>query len=277
LFKFYKMNKLNFLFLLILISQFSIAQSPWTKDKGKAYLQLGATSLIYNKIKFEGKQVDLNSNITDITTQFYSEYGITNNLETQVIIPFKIINVNPNLGDNQSLSGIGNVTLGLKYKFYDKNLKISGGLFYSANSIAKDENKQLSTGFNSSTILPYVSIGSSSGKWYYFGNLGYGYMNNNYSDFLKISAEIGNEIIEKGHLILVLDNRIIVSKESAFINKASQWGSYYDRQSYSAVGFKFNYEFKKDKFGFNFAAIGAFALDNAPAAPTLNFGAYIKL
>ena len=270
------MKNLKFLILLILLSQLTIAQSPWTRDKGKAYVQLGATSLIYNKIELEGKQLDLNSNITDLTTQIYSEYGLTNNLEAQLIVPFKIININPKLGSNQSLSGIGNVTLGLKYKFYDKNWKISGGLQYSAFSIVKNSSNTLSTGFNAATILPYFSAGSSSGKWYYFGNFGYGYMTNNYSDYLKFGAEIGNEIIKNGHLILVLDNRIIVKKEDAFINDTSQWGSYFDRQSYSAVGFKFNYEFKKDKFGANFAAIGAYALDNAPAAPTFNLGIYAK-
>lgn len=275
------MNKsIKYFLLFAFITQISLAQSPWTKEKGKGYVQIGATSLQYNKQQLDGKQVDLPVDISDITTQIYSEYGITNKLEIHLIVPFKFVKTTSkivNIIPENSLSGLGNVTLGLKYKLYDSDWKISGGLQYSANSILKDASKGLSTGFNAATILPYLSVGSSSGKWYYFGNLGYGYMNNNYSDFFKFGAEIGYNVIEKGHVMLVLDNRIIVSKEEAFFKDTFQWNSYLDRQSYAAVGLKFNYEFKKDKFGANFAAIGAFDLDYAPVAPTLNFGVYAKL
>ena len=34
--------------LASLISSVSFAQSPWTKDKGKAYVQVGVTGLFYN-------------------------------------------------------------------------------------------------------------------------------------------------------------------------------------------------------------------------------------
>lgn len=267
--------------LFLIISQSMFAQGPWTREKNSAYVQIGATSLQYNKQRLNGKQVDLPVDISDVTTQIYTEYGITSDLQAELIVPFKIVNVNSNLtgiSSKNSISGLGNVTLGLKYKLLDKNWKISAGLQYSANSIKKDASKGLTTGFNAATILPYISAGASSGKWYYFGNFGYGYMDNQYSDFAKFGAEIGYNIIQKGHIMLVLDNRIIISKEDAFTNDtANQWTSYLDRQSYSAVGLKFNYEFKKDKFGANIAAISAFALDNAPVAPTLNFGIYAKL
>ncbi len=266
------------LFLILSISQTTFAQSPWTKEKGRAYVQIGLTSLSYSKAQVNGKLKELGADYSDITTQLYSEYGITKDLEAQLIIPFKSVSYKSDfINQSEKLNGLGNLTIGLKYKLFDSNWKISGGLQYSLNSISKNDTKTLSTGFNASTILPYISVGSSSGKWYYFGNLGYGYMNNEYSDFLKLGAEVGYNIIENGHIMLVVDNRIIVAKEDAYIKDPNQWPSYFDRQSYSAVGLKLNYEFTKDKFGANFAALGAFALDNAPAAPTLNFGIYAKL
>lgn len=262
---------------LFFVTQISNAQSPWIREKGKAYVQLGFTGLFYNKLELDGKTTDLNSDYTDITTQIYSEYGISNKLEAQVILPFKFISYQSIVGNNsENLSGIGNITFGLKYKIYDNNWKISTGIQYAANSIAKNPSKGLSTGFNSNTILPYITTGSSSGKWYYFGTIGYGYMDNNYSDYIKIGAEVGYKASEKGHIIAFIDSRNIISKESAYTNDNNQWASYLDRQSYSALGLKYNYEFKKDKFGANFAAIGAFALDNAPAAPTMNLGIYTK-
>ncbi len=266
------------LFLILLVCNVTFAQGPWTKEKGKAYVQIGFTSLSYNKAQVNGKLTELGADYSDITAQLYSEYGITKDLEAQLIVPFKSVSYKSDfINQSEKLSGLGNVTLGLKYKLFDSSWKISGGLQYSVNSISKNDNKTLSTGFNASTILPYVSVGSSSGKWYYFANLGYGYMNNEYSDFLKLGAEVGYNVIENGHIMLVLDNKLTASKEDAYIKDANQWPSYSDRQSYSAVGLKLNYEFKKDRFGVNFAALGAFALDNAPAAATLNLGVYAKL
>lgn len=101
-------------------------------------------------------------------------------------------------------------------------------------------------------------------------------MNNDYSDYLKATFEVGYEVIQNGHLIFVVDTRNTVAKEAAFTNDTAQWPSCLDRQTYNALGLKANYEFKKDKFGANFAAIGATGIDNAPLAPTFNFGIYTK-
>jgi hypothetical protein len=264
--------------LMTITAQTINAQSPWTREKGKSYVQLGFTGLFYNQYQFDGKKINDNHKYSDVTVQAYAEYGITNNLEATLILPYKIVGRKSETSTHEeSLSNIGNITAGLKYKFFDKEWKISGGLTFNANSINKDENKGLSTGFNANTIIPYVSVGSSKGKWYYFGNLGYGYMDNDYSDFFKATFEVGYEVIKSGHLILVLDSRNVVNKEKAFENDiATQWPSYRDRQTYNAIGVKGNYEFTKDKYGANFAVFGANGIDNAPLAPTLNFGVYAK-
>jgi hypothetical protein len=41
-----------------------------------------------------------------------------------------------------------------------------------------------------------------------FGNIGYSYRTNNYSDYLKFATEVGYNITPKGHLILALDTKI---------------------------------------------------------------------
>lgn len=262
---------------LVYISQSAYGQSPWTREKGKAYVQLGMTSLSYNSFQFDGKKLENQGDYSDITVQAYAEYGLTNKLEAQLILPYKSASYD-NGTVSQSISGLGNVTLGLKYKLSDKDWKISTGVFYSANSIKKDQDLVVkTTGINAATILPYVTIGSSHNKWYYFGNIGYGYMDNDYSDFLKATIEVGYNIIPKGHLILELDTRNPISKENAFITDKFQWASHLDRQAYNSLALKANYEFIEGEFGANFSTIGAFGIDNAPLAPTFNIGIYTKL
>ena len=262
--------------ILLLVTTVAFGQSPWTREKGKSYVQLGVTGLFYNSYQFDGNKIDLGSDFSDITTQIYAEYGITNKLEANLVLPYKKINVSSTGNPSADISGFGNITLGLKYKVYDSNWKISSGIAYCARTIKIDQNQNLSTGFNATTILPYLSIGSSKNKWYYFANVGYGYMNNNYSDFIKASFEVGYEVIKDGHLIFVFDSRNVINKEAAFLIDDAQWPSYLDRQTFNAIGLKANYEFKKDKFGANFAAIGAAGIDNAPLAPTFNIGVYTK-
>ena len=263
--------------LVLLATTISFAQSPWTREKGKSYVQVGFTSLNYTGYQLNGNRIDNFGKISDITVQAYAEYGISSKLEAQLILPYKVISFDNSLANtSENISGLGNISLGLKYKLYDKTWKISTGIMYNANSIKIDTDKGLSTGFNAATVLPYVSVGSSKNKWYYFGNIGYGYMNNNYSDFLKATVEGGYEVIKNGHLIFVVDTRNVLSKENAFSTDTAQWPSYLDRQTYNAIGLKVNYEFIKEKFGANFAAIGATGIDNAPLAPTLNLGIYTK-
>jgi hypothetical protein len=264
------------LFIFLFATASTFAQSPWTREQGKSYLQLGYTSLNYDAYQRSGTRIENEGKFSDNTVQVYSEYGITDKFEAQLIIPYKYVSVE-DAGGSEYISGLGNITLGLKYKLYDKNWKVAGGIQYQAASAIYDNENGISTGFNAATILPYVSVGSSYKKFYYFANVGYGYMDNNYSDFLKATFEIGYNIIKNGHIMLVYDTRNIVSKESAFLNDAAQSPSYQDRQTFNALGFKANYEFVVNKFGVNIASFGASGIDNAPLAPTLNLGAYLKL
>lgn len=257
------------------------AQSPWTKGKNKAFIQTGFSGIFYNQVRYEGEQFDTGFNYADITLQAYSEFGITDDLEATLILPYKMLSRESKLdGSSSSLSGIGNLTVGLKYKFYDKQWKISAGLLFAANTIQSDADLGFRTGFDASTAIPYITAGSSKGKWYYFGNLGYGYMTNNYSDFLKAGLEAGYNFWTNAHVITVLDVRKTITNESFFENDNISYissSNYLDRQEYYAFGIKLNYEFVKDTYGLNISGFGAFDYDNSPAAASLNLGLYYKL
>ncbi len=269
----------KFSVVAILLIQTTYAQGPWTKGKGNVYLQVGFTSLTYSDIADnKGKSQKLGGDVTDLQFQAYSEYGITAKLTASLIVPFRSLSVtNDVLNTTASQSGLGNVSLGLKYKLSDKDWKINSGVQYTANSISKNKTTFLTTGFNAATILPYISIGSSKNKWYYYGNIGYGYMDNDYSDFFRFNGEVGYNVIPKGHIIFAIETKNNLSKEDAFIKDPYSNLSTSDRQNYNAFGIKLNYEFTKDKFGANFAAFGAADIKNAPLAPTLNLGLYAKL
>jgi hypothetical protein len=273
-------KKTTIFFLCISITLTSFSQGPWTKGKNNGYIQLGFSSIQYDKVQYNATETVTGNNNSDITLQLYTEFGLTSKLEAQLILPYKMLgSTNKITNVTKTLSGKGNATIGLKYLLYDKKWKISSGLLFSTSSNTKDDSNGLRTGFEASTFLPYFTFGSSSNKWYYYGNIGYGLMTNNYSDFIKIAGEVGYNIIPKGHLMFMFDTKNVVNKESFYTADKISYrntSNYLDRQAYFAVGIKANYEFIKNRFGANIAGIGALQLNNTPIAPSINVGVYAK-
>lgn len=276
------MKKCNcFLALLTLLSLNTVAaQSPWVNGKNKAFVQLGLSGIFYNQVKYDGNTIDTGADFSDITTQLYASYGVCNKIDIIAVLPYKAISYKVNAtGNTTNLTGLSNVTVGFKYLLSDKKWKLSSGIFFSGNTTNYDDAKGLRTGFQSNTILPYLTYGSSNDKWYYFANIGYGYMSSNYSDFLKLGAEVGYKFLNNTHLIVNLDVRQPIADEDFYTFDSPNYAvtsSYLDRQQYLAAGLKINHEFVKDKYGANIAAIGAFNLNNTPVAPSVNLGFYTK-
>jgi hypothetical protein len=271
-------NKTIFVLFALSMTSVFFGQSPWLQGKNKAFVQLGFSGIFYNEVKLENETVSGIADFRDITLQVYSEYGITDKIDVLAILPYKSVGYDGILlPQNENLSEIGNITLGLKYKVCDGNWKLSAGLNYTGNSTTANSDLGLRTGFQSNTYLPYLSVGSTSGNWYYFGNLGYGFMSNNYSDFLKVGGEVGYKFLKNTHVIAVTDLRNTF--DSGKLKNNADYlasGFYLDGQNYLAAGLKLNHEFIANKIGANISAIGAFALENAPNAPSLNIGVYTK-
>ena len=274
--------KLIILTISILFSATLSGQSPWTQGKNKAFVQAGFSGIFYDKVRTDAKDVTLNTNISDVTAQLYSEFGLTTDLDISIVLPYKTIKSKLKDGTSTTaLSGFGNVSVGLKYKFFDKQWKISSGLYFSSQANTKNELLGLRTGFGASTFMPYLSAGTSKNNWYYFANVGYGLMTNNYTDFVKMGGEVGYKFAKNTHIIFNLDYKKALKTEDFFDsaeNEIYQTTTLYtDKQEFGGIGLKLNHEFVADKFGINLGAIGAFYLNNLPAAPSINTGIYYKL
>ena len=275
-------NKTIFIGIFIISCASVFGQSPWTQGKNKAFIQTGISGIFYDKIRLDANEVSLNTDISDVTTQLYSEYGITNDLDISIILPYKTITSKFKDGSNAAtLSGFGNLLVGLKYKICDKSWKISSGLYYSAQSNNTNELFSLRTGYGAATFMPYLSAGTSKNNWYYYANFGYGLMTNSYTDFLKIGGELGYKFAKNTHIIFNLDFKKALKTEdySNSIDNSiyKQTTLYTDKQEFYGLGIKLNHEFVADKFGVNLGAIGAFYLNNLPAAPSINTGIYYKM
>jgi hypothetical protein len=266
-----------FSIILTFISISAIAGGPWVPGAKKGYVQIGWSGINYNKVMLDGVNTDVGQTISDYTFQLYGEQGLGERGLLKVVLPYKMIASN----NAQSLSGLGNVIVGGKYLLVDKAFKASFGVDLQTGANKKDDKIGFRTGYEALTILPYVSFGQGFNKAYVSADLGYGLMSNNYSNFLKVNAEIGYRVLPKLYTVLTLDVRNPMKNGSFGSNSTAEAkyiknGLYVNDQMFAGIGLKLNYEVKQDKFGINLSGLGALSMNNVSAAPALNAGFYLK-
>jgi hypothetical protein len=279
--------KLKFLTILILLPFFGSAGGPWLSKKKSGFLQFQSTfpGGAYSKLFLEnGDNLNLNRDILDYNFQIYLEYGITDKLNIITTLPYKYISsrnngndlTNNNLLSNGNLSGLGNYKLALKYKLSNKKLKAALSIQSSFNTVSKDLEKGLITGYASNSIGLYTHIGKSfSSKLYSFAEGGINVSGNSFSNFYEIHYELGYQLKPSFWTVLTFDVRESLKDGSFKDNNLRQTGFYTNNQEYFAYGLKIAYELK-NKIGFTAATFGAFSGNYVAKISTFSIGLYKK-
>lgn len=273
-----------FSFFFIFTTTSVKAQGPWIREKKHGYFQLGFSSLLYQQVRYNNQLIDSKRNNYDLTNQIYFDYGLYKKADITVILPFKFISYKQDSSAvKKSLTGFGNIGLGLKHALLDKKIKVSVGAYIFMNSILKNNSTGLRTGFDANTILPFITAGSSYKKMYYYIKTGYGLMTNQYSDYFIASGEVGYSIFKKAHLIFNAEVKEPISKEHFFDTDDPSYSltaNYLDRQKFIVYGLKFNYEFIEKKYGLTIGFLnglnGKDGATNIPVSRSYNIGLYRK-
>jgi hypothetical protein len=271
------------LFLFISIAAFS--QSPWTQKDGKFFTQLSFTTISNYNTLFGDPEYATERQITDNTIQLYSEYGLSDKTTFIVNLPLKLIKTgdlsNPNsLGLPTTSEGnsttIGNIELGLKHNFSNKNWLLSGQFSIEANTGNYDNTTGIRTGYDAWTITPLFLAGKSFGKTYLQTFIGANIRTNDYSSNFKVGGELGYKITKNIWLVGFLD--IVKSLENGDVilpNNNLATGLYVNNQEYGAFGLKGITEFSNN-YGVTASFGGAFFGNNVAKKAALNFGVYRK-
>lgn len=214
------------LLLCLGVVQSTSAGGPWPRAKNSGYAQLGFTYVGYNKFfNHEGKITDLRRPVTDFTTQLYLDYGLTDKLTLTANLPFKYVASADKISSpdttyfkdtiqSGNLFGLSNVMLGLKYNIINKKVLFSAGLNVEANVAKYDSLTSLRTGPSAWVFHPYVSVGTSFGKFYTFLDAGYRLRLNNYSDEVGLNFELGYSWNQKTYFILNVSGRVSMQEGS---------------------------------------------------------------
>ncbi len=278
--------KKSFTILSLLFSLATVAQGPWTKEKGELYTQLTYTTIPNYSSLFGDPETSTFSEISDNTIQLYGEYGISDKTSLIVNLPLKIIKINDfenplidcegDCSEDFNETGLGNLEIGIRHNFYKKEWLLSGQFSIEANTGSYDENSGIRTGYDAFTFTPLLLAGRSFEKTYVQAFVGANIRSNEYSSNFKIGGEVGRKITNRIWLIGFID--IVKSLENGNIVLPPQntfTGLYVNDQEYGAFGFKGIGEIT-DKFGVTLGLGGAFFGNNVAKQAALNVGVYQK-
>jgi hypothetical protein len=280
-------NLTKILILLVSISTFS--QSPWTQEKGKFYTQLSFTTIPNYDTLFGDPDYAINGEISDNTTQFYGEYGLSKNTSLLVNLPYKSINFNrvstvncftapcPSpTNKTYKENSLGNIEIGLKHNFYKKDWLLSGQLSLEANTNSYDTNSGIRTGYNAWSFTPLFLAGKSFGKTYLQTFIGASIRTNNYSSNFKIGGEYGGKIAKKIWLIGFLDvSKSLKNGDIVLPSENLANGLYVNNQEYGVVGVKVIGELSNN-FGITASLPAAFFGNNVAQQLAFSVGIYRK-
>jgi hypothetical protein len=281
---------MRLLILFLIISSNSFSQSPWVRDKGAGYAQIGYSSIsnystIYDKSATNGT-TRLERFISDRTVSAYGEFGLTPKWTIISSIPVKFLesgdftsSIAPSepINSEGDLIGLGNVELGAKYGFYNKKFVASAQLKVSANTTTYDVNTGLRTGVPAWSIEPMISVGKGGNNYFVFGYGGLGFRTNNFSHYGRLGIEGGLDINKRFWLIAFVDAVFSFRNGTVGASPANlQTGLYLNNQEFIAFGPKFIYEAIKEQLGFTLSLGGGVSNNFVPQKGSFSVGLYYK-
>ena len=245
------MKKTVLFFTTIIILSNSFAQSPWAKQKGEGFSQLSFTLLPEYNLLFQSDLNELKTEryATDNTIQSYNEIGIAKDLNVIIVAPFKMASVGTLSNDTLSnpitkegsLSGVGNVTLGIRKGFKVKEMVAAVQLKVDLPTYAYDKETGIATGYNATSINALYSLGKGfNEKTYLFGYTGGTFRTNNYSSTAIVGVEYGHKFFDQLWFIPFLDFNFSLKNGNVKLD-AEQIanGFHINDQDFTAIGFKF--------------------------------------
>ncbi len=269
---------------LLLLPLLAQAGGPWVQAYKKGFVQVGFSGLYYNAVfAANGTERSVFRPTSDVTLQLYAEYGIARRWEIRAILPYKSLRtgVSNNLTANPvpagTLTGLGNIGLGLKRAILDGNTKLSVGVDALANTFTNNDRLGLRTGYEGWTVLPYLSLGSGGARTYYYAEAGYGLMTQEYSNFVKLNGELGCRLHPRLWIAGTLDFRLPTRNGKFSNTEAYQFtAAYLNDQMFLGAGVKAAFDIVPGRLGINASLIGALAGENVPFSRSYNAGIFLK-
>jgi len=197
----------------------SVFAGPWTRKQGTGFVQLGFSTIGYNKVYNDrSEKQPLSVDVRDNVLQLLGEYGFTDHLTASAAVPFKFLSVDGTTASRTN-SGVGDIDLGLKYNWLNANgfVLSSEALFgLPVGSTTNTDGLRLGDGEFNVTARMLAGKSFFPTPLYVSADLGFNFRTNNFSHDVPFNIEAGYGLLDNRLYVILL----IAGRES-LSNKAT--------------------------------------------------------
>lgn len=284
------MKHVNRLFLTVFFTAIaSLAMATgWPQPKGHGFFKLDFSMIRARQFySMDGQIYDLNgagTQLSNYTTAFYGEFGLSKRLTAIAYVPFLVRNtVNEGVGaitgevlqPGLENTAFGDVDLGLRYGFFNKGSWVLSATFMLGLPSGDYKNANLLyTGDGELNQMLQVEWGYGATRWYATGFVGVNNRTKGFSEEFRYHAEFGYWIVK---------NKLLTAVKLAGVesfNNGDPTGSgnglFSNNVEYTSPQFSLTYEHRQ-RWGLTAQVAGAFAGRNALASPAVSLGVYCKI
>jgi protein XagA len=183
----------------------------WTGPQGASYHKLGLNSFSADKaLDGDRNSVDAGSTFTDLNLTYYGEYGIRDNMSVFGSVPFKTLESDPDVGSSVDNTGIGDITVGLRYNLYNGDWGVFSVQGHVELPAAYDEKDTVPLGSGDTDVEIRLLYGKSLYPlpMYIGAEGGYRFSEGSASDEVKYLLEFGYTATDKISLRAKLDGSV---------------------------------------------------------------------
>ncbi len=245
--------------LLAILSVQSTLAGPWPRKQGSTFLQLGFSTIGYNKVYGDdSRKYPIGSDVRDNVVQLFLDYGVTDRLAVSAMIPMKFLSASQNTSGaaDFSNSGISDIDLSMRYNWFGGNgFVVSNEVLLGFPSGKSNDANGLLLGDGEFNVLLKILAGRSfhPTPLYISGDIGYNIRSEGnsdaavyrgHSDDVLYNLEVGYGFLESRlYLIFLLSGRESTSSIPSQPSSAGMLGLYTNNQEYTAWIGKLLYKF----------------------------------
>jgi Putative MetA-pathway of phenol degradation len=241
---------------MVLLSENSYA-GAWPRKQGTGFLQIGFSSIGYNKIYDDnGDKALVNADVRDNVLQAFGEVGVTDLLTISTSLPFKMLSVKPTdlalapLSSKTTRSGIGDIDITARYNlFVEQGYAASVGLLFGIPSGDTKNMNGLILGDGEFNVAPRLLVGHSFHPIPAFisADFAYNFRGSGFSNEFLYSLEFGYGLMENSlYVILLLSGKESTSSVPSAATAPSAFGLSTNNQEYTAIVPKLLYRFSPE-------------------------------
>jgi len=234
-----------FLPALLVIAETCVA-GPWPRKQGSAFIQLGFSTIGYNKIYDDrGDKAPVFADVRDNVLQAFGEVGVSDLLTLTASIPFKFLSVSPlqsalaPLTSKLTNSGLGDIDLMARYNFLTGDgYAVSCGLRFGIPSGDSKKANGLILGDGEFNVAPILLLGRSfyPQPAYITADVAFNFRGNGFSNELLYNVEFGYGLFESRlYVILLLSGKESTSSVPSRFAAAALYGLSTNNQEYTAI------------------------------------------